>query len=134
VTFLRRLISLAAGARSVGVSGMHELGITQSIIDIAGRNAAAQGATRVLSVTVEIGLLSGIVPDAVEFCYDACAAGTLLAGSRLIVRAIPGRGRCGDCGGECPLDPYTFACPACGALTLERLAGEELRVIELEIP
>jgi len=113
---------------------MHELGITQSIIDIAGRSAAAQGATRVLSVTVEIGLLAGIVPEAVEFCYEACSAGTPLEGSRLIIHTIPGRGRCSACGGECPLDPYTFACPACGALTLERLAGEELRVIELEIP
>jgi len=113
---------------------MHELGITRGIIDIAERNAVAQGASRVLSVTVEIGLLSGIVPEAVEFCYDTCAAGTLLEGSRLIIRAIPGRGRCDACDNECPLDPYTFACPACGALTLERLAGEELRVIELEIP
>lgn len=112
---------------------MHELGITQSIVEIAANAARAQGATRVSSVTVEIGALAGVVPDAVEFCFEACSAGTLLQGSRLEIRFVPGRGRCGTCGAECPLDTHTFVCPACGALGLERLAGEELRVIELEI-
>ena len=112
---------------------MHELGITQSIVAIAAEAARAQGATRVASVTVEIGALAGVVPDAVAFCYEACSAGTLLQGSRLEIRFIPGHGRCGACSGEFPLDSQTFACPACGALGPQRLAGEELRVIELEI-
>lgn len=112
---------------------MHELGITQSIVEIANRAARAQGATHVSSVTVEIGALSGVVPDAVEFCFEACSVGTLLQGSRLEIRFIPGLGRCLSCGAEFTLDNQTFACPVCGALAPERLAGEELRVIELEI-
>jgi hydrogenase nickel incorporation protein HypA/HybF len=112
---------------------MHELGITRSIVEIAANAARAQGAERVLAVTVEIGALSGVIPDAVEFCFEACSAGTLLAGSRLTIRAVPGRGRCPACAAEIPLDPYTFACPACATLGLERLAGEELRVLDVEI-
>lgn len=112
---------------------MHELGITRNIVEIAEQAAREQGATRVTSVTVEIGALSGVIPDAVAFCYEACSTGTLLQGSRLQIRFIPGQGRCGACSGEFPLDSQTFACPACGALGPERLAGEELRVIELEI-
>ena len=112
---------------------MHEIGITQSIVEIAERHAREQGAARVLSVSVAIGELSGVVADAVEFCFEACTRGTFLDGARLIIETVPGRGRCGDCGAESPLDPYTFACPACGALALERLQGEELRITELEV-
>ncbi len=112
---------------------MHELGITQSIVAIAERAAREQGATRVNSVTVEIGELSGVLADAVAFCFTACSQGTLLEGTRLQIETIPGRGRCGACGAESAIDTYTFACPACGGFSLERLQGEELRVRELEV-
>nr|WP_231875349.1 hydrogenase maturation nickel metallochaperone HypA [Desulfuromonas sp. DDH964] len=112
---------------------MHELGITQSIVDIAVRTAREQGATRVRSVTVEIGELAGVVADAVAFCYEACRQGTLLEGAELIIETIPGQARCSSCGSETPVDRYTFACPACGAFALERLQGEELQIREMEI-
>lgn len=112
---------------------MHELGLTQSLIEIAERTAREHGGQRVRSVTVEIGALAGVVPDAVEFCFEACSQGTLLEGCRLQLIAIPGRGRCFDCAAECDLDPYTVACPACGGFSIDRLQGEELRVIELEM-
>ena len=112
---------------------MHELGITQSIIDIAAEHARAQNATRVLSVTVEIGGLSGVIPDAVEFCFEACSKETLLDGARLIIDYLPGRARCAACDWEDRIDTLTYACPACGNLALTRLQGDELRVKELEI-
>lgn len=112
---------------------MHELGITQSIVEIAERTAREQGAARVISVTVEIGALSGVIPESVEFCFASCCKGTLLEQSRLLIEAIPGKGRCPDCRLELEIDPFTFACPACGALGLERLQGEELRIKELEV-
>lgn len=112
---------------------MHELGITQSIVDIADRTAREQGAVRVISVTVEIGTLSGVIPESVEFCFSACTKGTLLEQSQLLIETIPGQGRCPDCRLELEIDPFTFACPVCGALGLERLQGEELRITELEV-
>lgn len=112
---------------------MHEVGITQSIIEIAEQHARAQGAGKINSVTVDIGALSGVMPEAVEFCFEACASGTLLEGTRLIIHRIPGRGRCGECGAETALDPQTFACAACGSFALETLQGNELRVTELEV-
>jgi len=112
---------------------LHEVGITRSIVEIAERTAREQGASRVLSVTVAIGELSGVVPEAVEFCFEACTKETLLEGTRLIIDRVPGKGRCRECAAETSLDPYTFACPACGGYDLERLQGEELKIIELEI-
>lgn len=112
---------------------MHELGITRSIVDIAERTAREQGAERVLSVTVAIGELSGVVPESVEFCFEACAKETLLEGARLIIDRIPGKGMCRTCGAEFILAPYSFACPACESFSVERLQGNELKVIELEV-
>lgn len=112
---------------------MHELGITQGIVEIAERTAREQGAVKVLSVTVEIGELSGVIPDAVEFCYEACTLETMLAGSRLIIEYIPGEGKCDDCAAVVKLDNMTFCCPACGGYAVQRIRGEELKVREVEI-
>lgn len=108
---------------------MHELSITQSMVELCENNA---GGRRVLSVTMEIGELSGMVPDAVEFCFDACSRDTLLEGAQLIIERIPGRGRC-HCGVESPLQNYFDPCPACGGFGLTIISGEELRVRELEV-
>jgi len=108
---------------------VHELSITQSMVELCEQNA---GGRRVLSVTMEIGELSGMVPEAVEFCFDACTRDTLLEGAQLIIDLIPGRGRC-NCGVESPLQTYYDPCPACGGFGLTVTAGEELRVRELEV-
>jgi len=112
---------------------MHELALTQSLVEIAATAARNHGASRVHSVTLEVGALAGVVPDAIEFCFEACTKETLLEGCRLIIVAIPGKGSCVDCGAEVALDPYTVACSACGGFSLDRLQGEELRVTELEM-
>lgn len=112
---------------------MHEVGITRSIVEIAERTAREQGVTRIHSVTVAIGALSGVVPEAVEFCFEVCTKETLLEGTRLIIERIPGKGKCLACDAEIPFDPYTFACPTCSSYDLERLQGDELQIIEMEV-
>lgn len=112
---------------------MHEVAITQSMIEICETTALRQGSARVRGLTVEIGELSGVVPEAVEFCFEACSRGTLLEGATLVIRRIPGRGCCNACGGEFPMDRQTFTCPSCGNFPPRRISGEELSVKEMEI-
>jgi hydrogenase nickel incorporation protein HypA/HybF len=112
---------------------VHEVAITRSIVEIAERAAREEGAAKVLSVTVEIGALSGVVPDAVEFCFEVCTKETLLEGAQLLIERIPGRARCLECAAEVPIDTWSFTCPACGAFALERRQGEELRIKEMEV-
>ena len=109
---------------------MHELSITQNIVEICERTAAGRN---VRSVTLEIGALSGVMPDAVEFCFAACASGTSLEGASLIIERIGGAGRCAGCGTEMAVGSYFDPCHACGAYGLEIVRGEELRVKELEV-
>jgi len=109
---------------------MHELSITQGVVDICESSADGR---RITAVVLEIGQLSGVIPEAVEFCFQACTRGTLLEGARLIIEKVPARGRCEECAGEFQLGTYYEPCPACGSYRVTILSGEELRVKELEV-
>jgi len=109
---------------------MHEMSITQGIIDICEKYA---GGRRVLSVDVEVGELSSVVPDAVEFCFEACSQGTLLEGARVNIIRLPGSGQCQDCGADTPLTALFGACQCCGGYRVKVVSGEEMRVREIEV-
>jgi hydrogenase nickel incorporation protein HypA/HybF len=109
---------------------MHELSITQGVVDICQSTAAGR---RVISVTLLIGELSGVVPEAIEFCFEACTRETPLEGARLIIEQIPARGSCRSCSAEFPLRAYYSSCPGCGGHDVTVISGEELRVKEMEV-
>lgn len=109
---------------------MHEMSITQGIIDICEQHA---GGRRVLSLDVEIGELSSVVPEAVEFCFEACSSGTLLEGARINIIRVPGRGHCEDCGADSPVSALFEPCRNCGGYRVSILSGEEMRVREIEV-
>jgi hydrogenase nickel incorporation protein HypA/HybF len=108
---------------------VHELSLTEEII--ATLTEHSKGA-RVTRVVLEIGKLTAVLPDAIRFCFDACSAGTSMEGARLEIIETPGRGRCRQCGTELPLDEPYGQCP-CGSTDLEWLAGEELKIKEMEV-
>lgn len=108
---------------------MHELTIAHDVVElVCGR---AQGA-KITRIVLEIGKLSAVLPDAVRFCFDLCAEGTAAAGAELVIIEPPGLARCRDCGSDVTLDRPFGRC-ACGSTSLEWLAGEELRVKEMEV-
>ncbi|OWK45300.1 hydrogenase maturation nickel metallochaperone HypA [Fimbriiglobus ruber] len=108
---------------------MHELGITQEIVELA--EARADG-RRVRKVVVEIGRLSAVLPDAVRFCFEMCAEDTSVAGAELQIIEIPGTAKCRACAGMVALDRPFGRCE-CGCTDLEWLSGEELRVTQIEV-
>ncbi|MFM9860670.1 hydrogenase maturation nickel metallochaperone HypA [Pseudoxanthobacter sp. M-2] len=108
---------------------MHELAITRSIVAIVAEQAAGR---RVLRVTLEIGELSAVMPEAIRFCFDVVAADSALAGAALDIVAVPGRARCEECGAEIAIAGPVARCP-CGSRRLERLAGEELNIKSMEL-
>lgn len=109
---------------------MHEMSIVQGIIDLCLEHA---GGRRVNSLDVEIGQLSSTVPEAIEFCFEACSRDTLLEGARLNILRIPGQGKCQECGVTFALEELYEACPDCGSNRVIIISGEELRVREIEV-
>lgn len=108
---------------------MHELSLTRSIVALCSEHA---GGRRVRRVTVEIGALSCVLPEAMHFCYDICTRSTALQGSTLEILRIDGRARCRRCNSELALQLHGSVC-ACGARDFDVLAGEELKVREMEL-
>jgi hydrogenase nickel incorporation protein HypA/HybF len=108
---------------------MHELGITQNIVAIVTEHAKGAKVQRVL---LEIGKLSAIMPDAIQFCFDICTQGTLLQGATLEILEIPGLAKCRQCGAEISLDKPFGICK-CGNVRLDLITGEELKIKEIEI-
>jgi len=109
---------------------MHEMSITQGIIELCLDHT---GGRRVRSIDVEIGELGSVVPEAIEFCFEACSRETLLEGAHLNIIRIPGMGRCLDCSLETPLMELYGSCTECGSNRVKILTGEELRVREIEV-
>ena len=108
---------------------MHELSIARNVVAIVCERA---GPTRVARVTLEVGALSGVMADAIAFCFPIVAAGTSCAGARLEIREIAGRARCRACGAEFEAPQIGAACP-CGSRDAERTSGAELNVKEMEL-
>jgi hydrogenase nickel incorporation protein HypA/HybF len=108
---------------------MHELSLTQNIVAIVAE--AAEG-RRVTRVTLEIGKLSGVMADAVAFCFDIVAQGTMVEGASLEIREIDGRARCEACGVEFEAETLFDPCP-CGSTRWKRIRGEELIVRSVEM-
>ena len=116
---------------------MHELSIAYSVVEIATESAKAAGAVRVKEVHVRLGALSGVVRGALEFSYDIACAGTMLEGSRLVVRELPARVYCAVCEREVELASVQyFCCPVCDTPSGDLRQGRELDVeaIEVDLP
>jgi hydrogenase nickel incorporation protein HypA/HybF len=108
---------------------MHELSIANGIVEIC---VARAGDARVTRVRLEIGQLSPVMPDAVRFCFDVCARNTVVEGAALEIVETPGRALCIDCDNEVALAQLVGRC-GCGSANLRVIAGEELKIREMEI-
>lgn len=114
---------------------MHELSLIASVFEVLEEKAREHGASRVASVVLKIGVMSGVVPDLLESAFEVYKKGTLAEGGRLEIVVVPVKLRCPDCGGESVREDADFACAACGSRRVEIVEGRELLVerIELEV-
>ena len=112
---------------------MHELSIAMGIVDAATEEAQSRG-IQVRAVHLRLGALSGVVKEALLFSYEVACGGTVLEGSRLVVKDIPIEVFCPGCKLPKTLKSMQwFYCPDCGAATSEILHGKELVITALEL-
>jgi hydrogenase nickel incorporation protein HypA/HybF len=112
---------------------MHEMSLTEGVVEILAEEGRKQGFSRVKTVWLEIGVLSGVEPQAMEFCFDVVARGTLAEGAKLEIVRTPGEGYCLDCEAKVALAERFGACPDCGRYHVQMTSGDEMRVKELEV-
>ena len=112
---------------------MHELSLVASVFEVLEEKAREHGAARVTKVVLDVGIMSGAVPDLIESAFEAYKRGTLAAGARLEIVVVPVKVRCPDCGGETVREDADFSCAGCGSRRVEIVEGRDLVIEKIEL-
>lgn len=109
---------------------MHELGIASEILNVALAEAAKHGAKKVTAVTVEVGVLRGIVPENLRLLFEGLAEGTVAQDAPLAIEEEFVVIECGSCGTK-EESAMTWECRACGSPGISVKGGDSLRILSI---
>jgi hydrogenase nickel incorporation protein HypA/HybF len=112
---------------------MHELSVTESVLEIACKHAEQAQATRVTDIHLVIGRLSSIVDDSVAFYWDIISKDTLCENAQLHFKRLPAELVCLDCDHQYQLEDDLMPCPNCGSPRIRVLSGDEFNLESIEI-
>jgi len=112
---------------------MHELSITQNILDIALEQAKAVEADKITRINLTIGELSGIVDECVQFYFELLSKDTIAAGANLSFDRPPMKLRCRNCSTTFSADNLNWVCPNCQERQIEIISGRECYVNSIEV-
>jgi len=122
---------------------MHDFSISRAIGQRVVKEAKAIGAKKVIQIEVEIGELTFLNPQQLTFWLNEFFKGTVVQGSRVLIKKIPARLECRNCdyrGGlsveEDPSYHYMlprFSCPCCGSGTIEISRGRECSISRIRV-
>ena len=116
---------------------MHELGIVFYVIDAVEKIAAENALTRISRVTLEIGEVSGVVPDYLSDCWKWSVKrpdAELLRNAQLCFVQIPAVTICNACGKTYKTVEHGKICPFCKSPDTILLTGNEVNIKEIATP
>ncbi|MFM7313195.1 MAG: hydrogenase maturation nickel metallochaperone HypA [Cyanobium sp.] len=112
---------------------MHELSLREAVREQALAAAHAEGASRIEVISLLVGELAGVDPEALRFAFPVVMEGTIAAGAQLQIESEPAVCRCGGCGADYRVCQGVCDCPHCGSLGGRLLSGRDLRLLALEV-
>ncbi|RPI83131.1 MAG: hydrogenase maturation nickel metallochaperone HypA [Chloroflexi bacterium] len=112
---------------------MHELPITESILEIALRHGKKNNAARISAIHLVIGQLSSFIDESIQFYWGIVAEDTIAQGARLNIRRVQAQMQCTDCLIQFTPSSRNFACPACESVRVKVIAGDEFYLESIEI-
>lgn len=112
---------------------MHELSIAKSIVRIVQKEVQKARAKSVEKIELDIGRLSGVELDSLQFVWKAAVQNTVLSKAERQINQIPGRGKCQNCGEVFEMHHLFDACPSCDNYINDILSGKELKVKSITI-
>ncbi|MGB6222180.1 MAG: hydrogenase maturation nickel metallochaperone HypA [Haloferula sp.] len=112
---------------------MHEVSIMQSALDSAMEELHKAGGDRITRMKLRVGVLSGVVPEALEFAFAALKASTPAAAAELKIEMAPAYFRCLDCKAMVERIEMTFVCPTCNGALIVDHGGRQLELTQLEL-
>ncbi len=112
---------------------MHEMSIAINIVEIAEEEVQKAGARSVLSIKLEIGALSGVIIEALEFAMEEAVKNTILENAKVDILFIPAKARCMNCHNEFEVDDLFSPCPECNSIETEIIKGREMKIKSLVV-
>lgn len=112
---------------------MHEMSLCEGIRTVIEEYSVKQKFDKVNRVRVEIGRFAGVEKPALSFAFDVVMRGSVAEGAALEMIDLPGRAMCYDCMKEVEIENRLDPCPDCGSGKLMPVAGDEMRIKDLEV-
>ncbi|SHO55600.1 hydrogenase maturation nickel metallochaperone HypA [Vibrio quintilis] len=111
---------------------MHELSISLKTIDIVVEQAKKHHFTKVTAMTLGIGALSCIEPEALKVGIEFASRETIAEGARVHLDMIPATAWCNQCQRKTEIHSYVATCSFCNSEQLRIETGEELKIKSIE--
>lgn len=108
---------------------MHELSITQSVVDAVCERASGRP---VHAVRVRVGVLTAVVPESMRFCFALATEGTAAQDAVLEIDQSAGTALCRTCGADFTLNDLVLLCP-CGSADVDVTSGRELEIVSMRV-
>ncbi len=112
---------------------MHELSITESILNTALSEAKRNNASRVVKISLTMGELSSVVPECVQEYFDLISEDTIAYKALLVFNTVPAMIHCSACGTDSHIRHYRLMCPACQSQQIQIISGQEFYIDNIEI-
>lgn len=112
---------------------MHEASITESMLELALEKATEAKAVKITGIKLVVGELSGVVPDCLQFYFDAISKNTLADGAKLNFETKPTQIRCRQCATVFTPADHQWLCPKCKETAVEIVSGRECYMESIEV-
>lgn len=112
---------------------MHELAITESLLEIALQQAQKHNARRITKINLVVGELSGVEDECVQFYFDLLSKDSVASGAALCFLRLPLTARCHDCDTNFTPERLNWVCPGCSGSRVEIVGGRELYIDSMEL-
>ncbi|MFA6923426.1 MAG: hydrogenase maturation nickel metallochaperone HypA [Bacteroidales bacterium] len=112
---------------------MHELSIAQNIIEIVEENARKLKLKIISEVEIDVGTISGVVPENLEFAMDVSVKDTILENAKIKLNIIKAKAKCLKCSNEFEIEEIYSFCPKCNSFEFEIIQGKELKVKSIKV-
>lgn len=116
---------------------MHEMGVVINMLQILEKSAKQNNVTEIASVSIELGEMTGVVPQYLLNCWPAAVDGTVCNRAELHIKEIRALANCHQCGKDyflmdnVPNDTPT--CPFCGSTRWHLKDGDQLIITEIAV-
>ena len=112
---------------------MHELSVVASLFEILEEKVREQKGKGIVLVKLQIGTLSGIVPELLRAAFDIYKKDTIAADAELEIKTVPLKVQCNDCQKVMVKDDFVFICDHCGSTNIQTLEGTEMILEKMDI-